>query len=1425
MKRGLVGLLFLSVIGACGDDGTLQDNGTLGAPCYPDGTCVAGLICEAEVCVEIPTCTSDADCNDSNICTVDSCDLDANECVHVNQDVPCDDADLCTVSDICVEGVCTGGEAVVCEGDPCADSVTCVPAEGCVAAWLPEGAECDDGNPCTESSACDADHSCVGANEKLCDDSNPCTADSCNMETGECVYEVQLVACDDGSLCTNADICQEDGTCQGLPVDCSGVTGACLETTCNPDTGACDLAKPDGTSCADENLCNGAESCEAGECVDGTPVECPASGALCTLNICEENTGSCVEVIESNCCGNNIVEAGEFCDDGNLITEVCTYGETSCTICDGACLEQAGQTAYCGDGVTNASGGETCDDGNAVGGDCCGETCMIEAPGTVCRAAADVCDVDEICDGVAASCPADVLEPAGTVCRDVAGGCDVMETCTGSAVACPDDAKTAAGTLCRAATDVCDVEEACDGIAASCPEDGVASAATVCRESAGDCDVEESCTGTEVECPADVRLPAGDICRASTGECDIEEVCDGASAVCTADEFFPADLECDDDNEGTKHDVCDGTGICVGVVPFCGDDEVDAGEHCDDGNTTDADGCSSNCVPELCVLSAAPECTFTSFKLTPEETGSNVFGEAVAMSGDTLVVSGGWDPGAVHIYTRGDTGWDLQQEIVAPDDLPGDLIFYDFGQSIAVSGDTLAVGAAGFEQGLVYVYVRNDNVWSLEQTLSPQGVVSTGSGSAGDPGAYFGYSISIHDNTIAVGARWEDISEAYQDAGAAYIFTRSGTVWTQQQRIAGIYEDAEFGFGVAITNDRLVVSEPKFQGGAVTVGGQVRVYTRSGAIWELTQTIKGPSFDAFNSNATFGSCVAISNDHLVVGAPTSDGNVGAAYVYDWAYEEATGAYTATSEQKLIPTDGAANGFFGQSVALSEDMALIGRRHAGESGSGNGAAYVFRRSSEDWAQEHKVIAPDGESNDRFGRSVAADNGRFAVGADPQDHKGYVYVYDDCRECSLCGNDLFDEGEECDDGNATDGDGCSSGCLTETCGPAGFGSECILSGTEIAPVDDGGPNAFGQSIAISGDTLVVGSEKEDCSVGGIGCGAAYVYVRTGGVWTEQQKLTASDGNAGDLFGNSVSISGDTIVVASVFDDAPYFNSGSAYVYTRSGGVWTEQQKLTASDGAESDIFGHSVAINGDTIAVGANSDDDNGGHSGSVYVFVRSGGVWTEQQKLIASDGNAGDSFGFRVAIHGDSILVGAPNQDESGNNGGAAYLFTRVGTVWTQEAKLMPSDGEDYAYYGQSVAIDADALAVGAPVINGYNGAAYVYTREGIMWAEQKLTAGVGIEFARFGYSVSLVDEILVVGAIGESFGGDVTGAVYVYNLVDGLWAEQHKLIRPGGVHNDNFGVRVAVEGNTIAVGAYPADDKGFVRVYEDCVVCSVSGAD
>ena len=346
-------------------------------------------------------------------------------------------------------------------------------------------------------------------------------------------------------------------------------------------------------------------------------------------------------------------------------------------------------------------------------------------------------------------------------------------------------------------------------------------------------------------------------------------------------------------------------------------------------------------------------------------------------------------------------------------------------------------------------------------------------------------------------------------------------------------------------------------------------------------------------------------------------------------------------------------------------------------------------------------------------------------------------------------------------------------------------------------------FGASVSIDGDTALVGATGG--SDPGGSPGAAYVWTRSGATWSEQQKLTADDGAPVDIFGFSAAVSGDTAVIgAPRHDIGGDIDRGAAYVFVRSGATWSQQQKLTANDGAGGDWFGYSVAVDGDTVLVGARTADVSGNaDQGAAYVFVRSGTTWTQEQKLIAADGAADDLFGHSVGLDGDTAIVGARDEGPLFEQG-AAYVFSRAGATWSEQQKLRASDGDRFDYFGISVDVDADTAIVGACCTDDGSddevGAGYAFTRVGTTWSEQqKLTTAGAMDGDRLGYSVALEGDRAVLGAIGA--GPGLQGAAYVFERAGTAWSERDRLTAGDGVDGDQLGAAVALSGDTVVAGA------------------------
>lgn len=387
---------------------------------------------------------------------------------------------------------------------------------------------------------------------------------------------------------------------------------------------------------------------------------------------------------------------------------------------------------------------------------------------------------------------------------------------------------------------------------------------------------------------------------------------------------------------------------------------------------------------------------------------------------------------------------------------------------------------------------------------------------------------------------------------------------------------------------------------------------------------------------------------------------------------------------------------------------------------------------------------------------------------------------------------------------------------------------LQQAKLTASDAESSDKFGTAVAVDGDTAVIAAPFSDDD--GNSSGSAYIFIRNGGVWSQQQKLTASDAGAADSFGIAVAISGDTAVIGAHRDDDNGSDSGAAYVFIRSGTTWSQQQKLAASDGALNDLFGFSVAVSGDTVVISAHLDDDAGNNSGSAYVFTRSGTTWSQQAKLTAGDAAANDNFGRSVRVDGDTAVIGVDGDDDNGNASGSAYIFIRNGTTWNQQAKLTASDGAEFDSFGWSVALSGDTVIISAirDADNGSSsGSAYIFTRSGTTWSQQaKLTASDGAENDRFGESVASSGDTVIISARDDDNGND-SGSAYIFTRSGTTWSQQAKLTADDSTAGDLFGWSVAVSGETAVIGA-PSDDdngsnSGSAYVFTTCIASAQSG--
>jgi len=392
-----------------------------------------------------------------------------------------------------------------------------------------------------------------------------------------------------------------------------------------------------------------------------------------------------------------------------------------------------------------------------------------------------------------------------------------------------------------------------------------------------------------------------------------------------------------------------------------------------------------------------------------------------------------------------------------------------------------------------------------------------------------------------------------------------------------------------------------------------------------------------------GCSVSISGDYAIVGAYPEDhdasggselSNAGSAYIFK------NNAGTWEQVQKIVASDRDANDYFGYSVSISGDYAIVGAYGEDHDASGgaelinSGSAYIFKNNAGTWQQVQKIVASDRAELDAFGCSVTISGDYAFVGAYSEDHD------------ASGGTELN-----------------KSGSVYIFKNNAGTWSQV----QKIVASDREAEDQFGWSVSVSGDYAFVGAYKEDHDASGgtelSNAGSVYIFKNNAGTWSQVQKIVASDREADDNFGFSISISGDNAIVSAYKEDhdasggTELGDAGSAYIFTNNAGTWSQVQKIVASDREAADNFGYSVSISGDNAIVGTyiESHDASGGGTtiswaGSAYIFKNNAGTWAQKQKIVASDREEYDFFGWSVAISDDYAFVGAKGEDHDASGG-------------------------------------------------------------------------------------------------------------------------------------------------------------------------------
>ncbi|MFZ9520626.1 MAG: FG-GAP repeat protein [Silvanigrellaceae bacterium] len=859
---------------------------------------------------------------------------------------------------------------------------------------------------------------------------------------------------------------------------------------------------------------------------------------------------------------------------------------------------------------------------------------------------------------------------------------------------------------------------------------------------------------------------------------------------------------------------------------------------------------------------------------------NDLFGGSVSVSGDTLAVgatnesskqntitngttasadnSASW-AGAVYVYRRTGSVW-AQEAFVKTVNARGSQTF---GESVSLSGDTLAVTSiresssqttitngttASFDtskvqSGALYIYKRTGNLWEQEAYVKPANA---------DANEFYGHSVSISGDTVAVGSDNEDSNQititngataspdnSRPDSGAVYIYRRSGRLFDPIEVVASSSSSASFDVTWRSENTG-------------TANGTVKV------VYGTTEPAAQCSSGTLAFSGTAGSASVTSG--LVPGTTY--------FVRVCSTDGSNWSQGTVSRVMVVP-----------SISTAPTVTSIVRGTTT-----NPVPFDVNRIDfvVSFSDEMTEILPSNFTLTKIGGTgvpagvvdqIYCSGSSCVVWAIPS-------ASGDLRLDLSSPSGIRDRW-----GNPLGGAFTGTGVYTVT---SRWQQEAYVKATNANAND-----FFGSSVSLSGDTLAVGADDEDSIQSSItnsttassdnsipGSGAVYVYKRTGNTWSQEAYVKTSNKNVDDHFGISVSLSGDTLAVGAVGEDSSQTtitngtgtssdnsatDSGAVYLYKRTVSTWAREAYVKAANAGAGDNFGVSVSLSGDTLAAAANLEDSNQStitngtsvntdnsatDSGVVYIYGRTGNSWAQEAFVKAANANTGDFFGTSVSLSGDTLAVGTPQEDSnqititngaeasadnSITDSGAVYVYRRTGSTWAQEAFVKAANAGASDLFGASVSLSGDTLAVGAPkedsgqrtITNGPgaspdnskpdSGAVYIYRRMGSNWAQEAFVKAANASNSNyFGSSVSLSGDTLAVGSYREqsnqttitngttaSSNSDArwAGAVYVYKRTGSSWSQEAYVKATNAEAGDYFGHSVSLSGDSLAVAA------------------------
>ncbi|MFA6402206.1 MAG: T9SS type A sorting domain-containing protein [Salinivirgaceae bacterium] len=793
----------------------------------------------------------------------------------------------------------------------------------------------------------------------------------------------------------------------------------------------------------------------------------------------------------------------------------------------------------------------------------------------------------------------------------------------------------------------------------------------------------------------------------------------------------------------------------------------------------------------LGILTALPlySQVFTEFAKTLPIADSSAtwseLGSSIAIDGDYAVIGMpevSPRKGKLLIYYKNNQSWEPIAE------LSNSFGYYSLGLVVSISGNTIVAGCkyAGTEEfpssGVAFVYVKPEGGWkdmTETATLTSSNKYDMN---------YFGSSVDIEGNTIVIGAFLNSID--YKRTGASYIFEKPTNGWTDMTETAMLTASDKknndyFGCSVHISNNLVIVGAEKATG-IINNSGSAYLYQKPNSGWiDMTETAKLYANDGISGDG-FGGAVCVSGNIVAIGAKYEDSistNSGSVYVFE---KPENGWGNMAETKKIVASDAGYNSSFGYSLSIIGDTIFVGSPDHKY----RGAVYVFAKPDSGWSyltETAKIIEFNSKYDNKFGTSIAISGDYLLSGApcnvDKGDRSGAVFVFQSTEN--------------------------------------GWKENYLLQ--KLLPPTYQNTTGFyyGESVSIYKDYAVVGAENYMNSKG-----IAYVLHFNNNTWENIAILQASDGEMNEYFGSSVYINDGVIAIGAYWHNGGAFHGGAVYVYEKPAGGWTnmtETVKVLPNDISGFDRFGESLCISGNTLVVGGLLSKVNNQETGAVYVFEKPASGWvdiTQKAKLYASDGENGDYFGIDIGLSGSTIIVGAYYDNTDFERTGSAYIFEKPVSGWTnrtETAKLLVSNRKQYEYFGSSVDIYENTAVVGSQYGNGFNvksGLVYVFEKPANGWSNINETAILSSSDAenedRFGCSVSIYNSTIIASAYSDDDRGYDMGAVYVFEKADSTWLnsnESYKLTVSGSGHYNNFGYDIDLYENVFVSGAYQYDNE------------------